>query len=83
MKISSPAAEIRFAAPSMAKALTFNIDRHGDGLWEAFTSTGLTVPDDLNSVRRSIFADESNPMLEKYYDQIGWFTTGVATCGSQ
>lgn len=26
----------------------FNIDRRDDALWEAFTSTGLTVPEDLN-----------------------------------
>ena len=50
----------------------FNIDRHGDELWKAFTSTGLTVPDDLQQVPRSIFADVKKP-LEKYYDQIAWF----------
>jgi len=54
----------------------FNIDRHGDELWQAFTSTGLTVPSQLNSVRRSIFADDTNPMLEKFYDQIAWFDKG-------
>ena len=54
----------------------FNIDRRGDALWEAFTSTGLTVPQDLNSVLRSIFADPDHPMLEKFYDQIAWFQTG-------
>jgi endonuclease/exonuclease/phosphatase family metal-dependent hydrolase len=57
----------------------FNIDRRGDELWQAFTSTGLHVPDDLNSVRRSIFADPNNPYLEKYYDQIAWFQTGTST----
>ena len=51
----------------------FNIDREGDLLWQAFTSTGLTVPDDLNSVQRSIFADPDHPALDKYYDQIAWF----------
>jgi hypothetical protein len=50
----------------------FNIDRHGDDLWKAFTSTGLTVPEDLQQVPRSIFADVKKP-LEKYYDQIAWF----------
>ena len=54
----------------------FNIDRRGDALWQAFTSTGLTVPEDLQHVRRTIFADEQNPMLDKYYDQIAWFTGG-------
>ena len=54
----------------------FNIDRHNDDLWTAFTSTGLTVPDQLNAVRRSIFATGADPMLEKFYDQIAWFETG-------
>lgn len=54
----------------------FNIDRQNDALWQAFTSTGLTVPDDLNTVPRSIFADPAHPTLEKFYDQIAWFETG-------
>jgi endonuclease/exonuclease/phosphatase family metal-dependent hydrolase len=54
----------------------FNIDRRGDLLWQAFTSTGLTVPDDLNRVQRSIFADPHHPALDKYYDQIAWFQRG-------
>jgi endonuclease/exonuclease/phosphatase family metal-dependent hydrolase len=52
----------------------FNIDRQGDAAWNAFTSTGLTVPDDMNSVPRSIFADPGKPNLDKFYDQIAWFT---------
>ena len=52
----------------------FNIDRQGDAAWSAFTSTGLTVPDDLNLVRRSIFADPDTPTQDKFYDQIAWFT---------
>jgi endonuclease/exonuclease/phosphatase family metal-dependent hydrolase len=54
----------------------FNIDRRGDVLWEAFTDTGLTVPTELHGVKRSIFATDNDPMLEKYYDQIAWFETG-------
>ncbi len=54
----------------------FNIDRRGDALWQAFVSTGLTVPDELDAVPRTIFADRDNPELEKFYDQIAWFTTG-------
>jgi endonuclease/exonuclease/phosphatase family metal-dependent hydrolase len=50
----------------------FNIDRHGDRLYDAFTSTGLYVPGDLNLVPRTIFADPANP-TEKFYDQIAWF----------
>ena len=51
----------------------FNIDRKGDAAWNAFTSTGLTVPEDLNLVPRSIFGDPGRPTLDKYYDQIAWF----------
>ena len=51
----------------------FNIDRRGDELWQAFTSTGLVVPAALNQVRRSIFADPGEPTLGKFYDQIAWF----------
>jgi len=51
----------------------FNIERQGDDLWEAFTSTGLTVPAELNAVPKSIFDDESDPN-DKFYDQIAWFT---------
>lgn len=56
----------------------FNIDRQGDPLYQAFTSTGLTVPDALHQVPRSIFADPARPTLNKYYDQIAWFTQGQA-----
>lgn len=57
----------------------FNIDRKGDKLWRAFTSTGLTVPLGLHKVPRTIFAKEGEAELEKFYDQIAWFktTTGV------
>ncbi|MFV0276774.1 MAG: endonuclease/exonuclease/phosphatase family protein, partial [Parahaliea sp.] len=54
----------------------FNIDRRGDDLWQAFTSTGLTVPDDLHRVPRTLFSDPANPDLDKFYDQIAWFETG-------
>ncbi len=54
----------------------FNIDRRDDALWQAFTATGLTVPAELNEVRRSIFADPGEPTLGKYYDQIAWFSSG-------
>lgn len=52
----------------------FNIDRRGDERYEAFTSTGLEVPADLHKVPRTIFSDNANPDLEKFYDQIAWFT---------
>jgi endonuclease/exonuclease/phosphatase family metal-dependent hydrolase len=49
----------------------FNIDRHGDKLYDAFVSTGLYVPDDLNQIPRTIF---SGTAKDKFYDQIAWFT---------
>lgn len=51
----------------------FNIDRRNDPLWQAFTSTGLVVPDDLQTVPRSIFGDPGEPTTDKFYDQIAWF----------
>ena len=48
----------------------FNIDRRGDALFQAFTSTGLTPPDQLNDVPRTIFQQEAG----HFYDQIAWFT---------
>ena len=47
----------------------FNIDRRSDPLYEAFTSTGLTVPEPLHEVPRTIFGSPT----DKYYDQIAWF----------
>lgn len=49
----------------------FNIDRHGDARYEAFTSTGLEAPASLHEVPRTIFGD---PDDSKFYDQIAWFT---------
>ncbi len=55
----------------------FNIDRIDDELWQAFVSTGLTVPNELVWIPRTIFADPDEPTLDKYYDQIAWFVTGT------
>ena len=52
----------------------FNIDRRDDPLYRAFTSTGLSTPEDLNKVPRTIFSDPEKPDLGKFYDQIAWFT---------
>ena len=52
----------------------FNIDRKDDVLYQAFTATGLQTPQDLNSVPRTIFDDPANPSLNKFYDQVAWFT---------
>lgn len=54
----------------------FNIDRWGSPLWQAFTSTGLTVPNELNNCPKTIFANPQNPQNDKFYDQIAWFTSG-------
>ena len=51
----------------------FNIDRRGDQLYRAFTSTGLHVPQDLHTVPRTIFSDPDAPDTQKFYDQIAWF----------
>lgn len=48
----------------------FNIDRHGDPLYRAFTSTGLRTPTELNLVPRTIFGNSKS----NFYDQIAWFT---------
>lgn len=54
----------------------FNIDRKGDRLWNAFTSTGLSAPQQLNNVRRTIFDDPNDSSLDNFYDQIAWFNDG-------
>jgi endonuclease/exonuclease/phosphatase family metal-dependent hydrolase len=51
----------------------FNIDRKGDALHDAFISTGLDIPADLQDVPRTIFSDPEKPELNKFYDQIAWF----------
>ena len=51
----------------------FNIDRQGDERYQAFTSTGLVIPDELQRVPRTIFSDPTQPNLNKFYDQIAWF----------
>ncbi len=55
----------------------FNIDdRAGSPLFDAFTSTGLTVPDALLNLPRTIFDDPDDPSDDNFFDQIAWFTTG-------
>jgi hypothetical protein len=52
----------------------FNIDRAGDPLFQAFTSTGLTPPAELNGVPRTIFDVPASDEGGHFYDQIAWFT---------
>ncbi|HSD61998.1 MAG TPA: endonuclease/exonuclease/phosphatase family protein [Burkholderiales bacterium] len=52
----------------------FNIDRRSDELYQAFTSTGLKAPEDLNKAPRTLFSDPRQPDTSNFYDQIAWFT---------
>lgn len=54
----------------------FNIDRQGDALFDAFTSAGLTVPNVLINLPRTIFDDPGDPSDDSFFDQIAWMTTG-------
>lgn len=49
----------------------FNLDRLGDPLYEAFVSTGLWPPAELNDVPRTVFDDDRS---RHFYDQIAWFS---------
>lgn len=51
----------------------FNIDRKDDPLYRAFVSTGLTVPEALHEVPRTIFGSPT----DKHYDQIAWFASDI------
>ncbi|WP_280346081.1 endonuclease/exonuclease/phosphatase family protein [Nocardia abscessus] len=54
----------------------FNLDRIGDPLYEAFISTGLWPPAELNTVPRTIF---DNDNTNHFYDQIAWFSNPDGT----
>lgn len=49
----------------------FNIDRKGDPNYQAFVSTGLRVPAELEGLPRTIFSEDGT---ERHYDQVAWFT---------
>ena len=49
----------------------FNLDRIGDPLYQAFVSTGLWPPTELNDVPRTVF---DNDRSKHFYDQIAWFS---------
>ncbi len=57
----------------------FNIDRKGDPCYRAFTSTGLSIPDGLSGLKRTIFDLTADEDKRKFYDQIAFFkgATGV------
>lgn len=55
----------------------FNIDHEGSPLFDAFTSTGLTIPDELRNLPRTIFDDANDPSDDNFYDQIAWFRSGT------
>lgn len=46
----------------------FNIDRMGDPRYDAFVSSGLSVPENLWNVRRTLIDNQT-----KFYSQIAWF----------
>jgi len=50
----------------------FNLDRLGNPLYEAFVSTGLYPPAELDKIPRTIF---DNDKTQHFYDQIAWFST--------
>ncbi len=54
----------------------FNLDRLGNPLYEAFLSTGLWPPEELNDIPRTIF---DNDQSKHFYDQIAWFSTPAGT----
>lgn len=49
----------------------FNLDRIDDPLYDAFLSTGLWPPAELNDVPRTIFDNDKD---HHQYDQIAWFS---------
>lgn len=49
----------------------FNLDRLGNPLFQAFVSTGLWPPSELDILPRTIF---DNPHSHHFYDQIAWFS---------
>jgi hypothetical protein len=49
----------------------FNLDRIGDPLFEAFISTGLWPPTELNDIPRTVFDNDTS---RHFYDQIAWFS---------
>ncbi len=57
----------------------FNIDRKDDPNWQAFTSTGLRPPAELDGLTRTIFDDPAAPNRAKHFDQIAWFHDGEAS----
>ncbi|MCP5179028.1 MAG: endonuclease/exonuclease/phosphatase family protein [Pseudomonadales bacterium] len=54
----------------------FNTDREGSPLFDAFTGTGLTIPEELEDLPRTIFDDPGDSDDDNYYDQIAWFAAG-------
>jgi endonuclease/exonuclease/phosphatase family metal-dependent hydrolase len=54
----------------------FNIDRQGSEGYDAFVSTGLTVPPALIDLPRTIFDDPGDSSDDNFYDQIAWFAAG-------
>jgi len=67
--VANWAGEIQSWGQNLIALGDFNIDRNGDGAYQAFTSTGLQPAAALNDVPRTIFN-----AAKGFYDQIAWFT---------
>jgi exonuclease III len=50
----------------------FNIVRKGDPTYDAFVSTGLHVPEDMQDIDRTVFKKTYS-----FYDQIAWFDDNI------
>ena len=57
--------------PNLLVLGDFNLDRQGDPLFDAFLSTGLWPPAELDHVPRTVF---DNDKEHHFYDQIAWFS---------
>ena len=57
--------------PNLLVLGDFNLDRQGDPLFDAFVSTGLWPPAELDDVPRTVF---DNDKENHFYDQIAWFS---------
>ncbi|WP_194973103.1 endonuclease/exonuclease/phosphatase family protein [Aquiflexum lacus] len=70
--ISKWAKELNSWSHSLITLGDFNVVKNGDPTYEAFVSSGLYVPDDLQEIDRTIFKKTYS-----FYDQIAWFEDNI------
>lgn len=70
--ISKWAKDLNSWSHSLITLGDFNIVKTGDPTYEAFISSGLYVPDDLQEIDRTIFKKTYS-----FYDQIAWFEDNI------